>query len=298
METIFTKTGRLILATLFLSGWPVFTKAQVQVEPAGNAGGNIYLLTGAFLKERVTACMVDVENKTDVRFSVLNDDLSVKKTFTITGGAWNNEIILAAMEPETDYVFLGPDLAAQSPLLSQTFFNEDEKFEVIRPVFERTGMVQRIVKVEIVSEDGSILGEIPVDVLCGEANPYIRTFSLGNTNYIFSHYRDGDGESYRFYRVISGDAGTVSFSRVKNMSVYPNPVRRDEVLTINLQEAELTDDSYFEMTDTRGVRVMKKPVEPGMREISVPLHRLSRGQYIYTLVSGSRIAASGKVLIK
>ena len=64
------------------------------------------------------------------------------------------------------------------------------------------------------------------------------------------------------------------------------------MLTVNLEEKELAGDSYFEMTDTRGISVMKKSVESGRQEISVPLHRLSWGQYIYTLVSAGRIAGS------
>ena len=53
--------------------------------------------------------------------------------------------------------------------------------------------------------------------------------------------------------------------------------RTEEMLTVNLEDIELTSDSYFEMTDTRGISVRKKSVESGVREISVPLHQLSRG---------------------
>lgn len=266
-------------------------QAQVNFTPVANLNGVLEMAPDVYLKEALVYGIEDVGSNT-LRFTIYNEDFESRKSFTISdmvGGLneWGECDGLGLLNVRS-----GNDL--DDFALSQYFFNDDDKYEIIRLI--KSGPDNILQRAEVVSEDGTVLGELPLGLV---KDYYISVFSIGMTNYIL---RDPDGVNLTatvVYRVDSSQPGKVSFEKVANQSlVFPNPVRRNNALTINVADMDLSGESYVEISGLNGQVVHRQPIVSKNGEVVVATRRLSSGQYIYTVVSNGVSLDTGKLIVK
>lgn len=257
------------------------------------------------------------DNGKDCTVDVYNDALQQVKTFTIKNG--ETQLINNPQIGTVSYSLLpirirksGHDIQ-DKPVITQTFFNNDEKWEYVLGTFVYT-MEQdgdypheyfKITKAEILDEDGRALGTVPTEALNVESSSgyvpeaYLEVVKMGENYYLFNEKMDYIDNKYNgtftFYKITKGN-GTVgvSFTKAAEFKGYPNPVRQSETFTIEVGEENVGIGSFIEVCDQSGRMVHRQAITS--KEVKVSTRRL-KGMYIYNVVSGGKTVNTGKVII-
>ncbi len=221
---------------------------------------------------------------------------------------------------------------------SQTFFNDDEKFEYVRfnaRIAEGTTLSYvepenpsdskyvlfgvtssdrdgdgeidvrstyygvHISGVEVVSEDGTVIYNLPLDADC-IGKPSVEIYKSSNSllaQIDFTRYNE-DNQSFRtvrFYRIdkTTGAAKMVREERQATANPNPSSVGTPVVMTL-----PAGSNRYVEVSDVNGVKRFSIPVESGADRVSVPTDRLSSGMYLFTVVSDGVIIDTCKIIIR
>lgn len=215
--------------------------------------------------------------------------------------------------------------------ITQTLFNDDAKFEFIRPlvtdglsdVYQGTsyeftdGMeieVPYIIKkyggkisgFQVVNEDGAVLQTINFD-----------------GNFVMSYSKDDNGDLLRihgklylaFYgRVIDESNNTCRYAtlvyqldrqgnqikkvaeHVGGVCVYPRVADRTGQITVELNE-DGNGISEIRVVNANGQTEVRVPVKAGQKRVTIPANQLSRGMNVVNAVGG-RSRSAHKVMIK
>lgn len=191
---------------------------------------------------------------------------------------------------EMDYLRAFQDNSPGRLYLSQTLFNTDDKWEVAFNIIGGS---------RIVNEDGEIMG----DIMAIDADGY-STF-----NYYVSRFNnDGEWRPWIAGEHHSEDKGTRFFSftesnpgsnvqRVELQKAvgFPNPVPAGSDFTISMT-SEVPEGTTLTVATIDGAVVYSAELEAGETKAVVPASILSRGSYVYSVISSDDVLASGKIL--
>lgn len=221
---------------------------------------------------------------------------------------------------------------------SQTFFNDDDKFEYVRykaeiaegygdlndvsaagdPLqilfgitdndrdgdgevdYRSTHFGVRRTGLEVVSEDGTVIYTFPLPETC-EGNPGIEFFK--SDNHILAqvdfNWRD---ENDRYMH-------TVRFYRIDKTSGVAKVIREENHISaspnpvsvgtpVRITVPEGKSPRTLTITTLNGTPVFSKQISPSATDLSIPTHNLTPGIYLFTLTSATHTLATCKILVR
>ena len=221
---------------------------------------------------------------------------------------------------------------------SQTFFNEDEKFEYVRyiadivegygsydnmnPVnplqilfgitdndrdgdgvedYRSTHFGIKYTGLEVVSEDGTIIYSFPLPETC-EANPSIEFFKSDNSilAQVDFNWRDDNGSNMHTVRFYRLDksAGMANIIREENR-MSASPNPVSAGVPIRMKiPAGNNGDRIVSVTSLNGVQIYSNRIEATKTDISIPTHGLQPGMYLFTLSENGNIIGNCKIIVR
>ena len=270
-----------------------------------------------FVNEHYFYTTTTSSNGKDCTVDIYNDDLSSIKTFTIQDA--KNQYVedpqLGTVAHELIPVSIrnsGYDIQ-DDPEITQTLFNNDEKWEYVRGTFVYTEEEEnnykrkfyKLTKAEILNENGKSLATIPLEAISGregssQPEVWLYIVQMGENYYLYNEtedYKDGEYNSTSvFYKITKGNDDTgVIFTKTASFKSYPNPVRQNETFTIEVGEENVASDNFIELCDQSGRMVYRQTITNS--EVKVPTRRM-KGMYIYNIVSGGKAISTGKVIVQ
>ena len=281
-----------------------------------------------------------------IKLTILDSSLSIEKEFTSgplfeefedISVRFNEQVEIERIsakggiyyEDDIPYwdIITNSDFDERSAKISQTLFNDDDKYEFILPemaVFETTykdwwdetgttfvtNYEHRVIGYKIVSEDGTILHKI---ILNEEKDPDMECsayiMSIGEKNYLVIYYRasgteDNFKEGYevtRFYE-IKKDSNGANIQKVREMSgsmiIRPTVANRDEQITITLNEENSNVARELIVTGVNGQLIERRDIPAGKNTVRISASMFSSGMYNFTLQQKGQIIDNGKVIVK
>lgn len=205
--------------------------------------------------------------------------------------------------------------------ISQTLFNDDEKYEAIVPVYGgeviyQEGNNRRIYKnyvvtsFKIVSEMGETLHTLNAGenmfFASGEGNG-IQIIRIGDK--IYCVVRVGDlvadnsdwqyGDSYRWYEICK-ETNSINFVRETRgaMNIAPTIADRDAQITITLNDDNSNVARELVVTGVNGQLVECRYIPAGVNSVQIPASMLRSGMYNFTLQQKGQVVDNDKVIVK
>ena len=274
-------------------------------------------------------------------YQVINEDLEVEKEFKMytLDESTNTRLMITEVIDETgNWVEISRRTMDIEPnhfkylsetdedcygVISQTLFNNDDKYEIIVPVYggeivnQREGSNTRtiykdcaITSLNVVSETGEILYTLEV----GD-NKYVRNSSansivkIGNKTYLVLDIGDFSGfgedyysqerESFRWYE-ISQETTSINFVREMRgaMNIAPTIADRDAQITITLNDENSNTARELIITGVNGQLVDRRDIPAGESTVTVSAAMMRSGMYNFTLQKKGEIMDNGKVIVK
>ncbi len=275
-----------------------------------------------------------------IGFQVLNENLDVEKeykVFSIDECIGTRLIIEEQLDEEGNWVEISKetDIAelefflymsevhySGSVAMSQTLFNDDDKYEIIVPVYggevvyQREGNTRTIYRnyivtaLKIVSETGETLFTLEAGenefIAEGTSGEVVR---VGNKRYLVvpigrSIADNGnwlwDIESYRWYEICK-ESNSVNFVREtryhSSMNITPTIVERDTQITITLDDESNVARELI-ITGVNGQLIDRRDIPTGENTIQVSAAMMRSGMYNFTLQKTGEILDNAKVIVK
>ena len=274
-------------------------------------------------------------------YQVINEDLEVEKEFKMytPDEATNTRLKITEVIDETgNWVEISRRTIKIKPnhfnylsgtgedcygVISQTLFNNDDKYEIIVPVYggeivdQEEGSNTRtiykdcaITSLNVVSETGEVLYTLEV----GD-NKYVRNSSansivkIGNKTYLVLDIGDFSGfgedyysqkrESFRWYE-ISQETTSINFVREMRgaMNIAPTIADRDAQITITLNDENSNTARELIITGVNGQLVDRRDIPAGESTVTVSAAMMRSGMYNFTLQKKGEIMDNGKVIVK
>ena len=205
--------------------------------------------------------------------------------------------------------------------ISQTLFNNDDKYEAIVPVYGgeviyQEGNNRRIYKnyvitsLKIVGETGETLHTL----YAGENMFFVSDEGDGLQiiridDRIYCVVRVGDfvvdnsnwryGDSYRWYEICK-ETNSINFVRETRgaMNIAPTIAERDAQITITLNEENSNAARELIITGVNGQLVDRRDIPAGENTVTVSAAMMRSGMYNFTLQKKGEIVDNGKVIVK
>lgn len=169
---------------------------------------------------------------------------------------------------------------------TQTLFNNDSKFEYIKPVWDG----RRIVRLDIIDEDGNTVNSITwtagyalnpeyyysgEDLVVYSQNQDCRLLVIGGKYYLCLKVGANNRITQTLYYRI--DRQTQSITRVENVpfNVFPTVAERGNDITVQLEEGASAREIV--VVDVMGREVKSVPVAQGQREVKISTSDLGSG---------------------
>lgn len=205
--------------------------------------------------------------------------------------------------------------------ISQTLFNNDDKYEAIVPVYGgeviyQEGNNRRIYKnyvitsLKIVGETGETLHTLYAGenmfFVSGEGDG-IQIIRIGDK--IYCVVRVGDlvadnsdwqyGDSYRWYEICK-ETNSINFVRETRgaMNIAPTIADRDAQITITLNDENSNVARELVVTGVNGQLVGRRDIPAGENSVQIPASMLRSGMYNFTLQQKGQVVDNGKVIVK
>lgn len=210
---------------------------------------------------------------------------------------------------------------------TQTFFNNDEKWEYLRPAYEgvidprngytyeqdrdmdgeidyrQTRYTDKLKGYEVVSEDGDVLSTIPVP----EGDSY-ELFTLqwdGETYFGISVMakieEDGDYYYEEFMNLYSIDKIASNVQKIAStpvMRVSPTIANRNSTVNVTLGAETVENGGELIITDSNGRTIGRSYVEAGQTSVPVTTDRMSSGVYNITLTEKGQKVENARIIVK
>lgn len=213
--------------------------------------------------------------------------------------------------------------------VSQTLFNDDEKFEYIVPKVKlaahgnlslggntsigpgsgyeetvRKTLVSEdhslaMVGVQVVSESGNVIKDIDFEQFNGNLDAreaYVIT--IGKNIYLAFDGTDSEGKSSTIFFKI--DRATTSIQRVENvegvLKVSPTIVNKGNIINVDLGNSN-NSDSEISVYSSNGAKIKTIPVQAGQRSAQFVLN-VPAGMYLVNKTSNHTKAETSKIIIK
>lgn len=226
---------------------------------------------------------------------LFDNNLQVAKTLPYILGThsyyWSEEYVTKYTVPTYLKIYNYDDNITEKIISSvyytQTLFNNDSKFEYIKPVWDGE---RRIVRLDVIDEDGNTVNSItwtagyflnPIYYNSGEMVYSDETYNLcrliviGRKYYLILSVGASNHITQTLcYRI---DRQTQSITRVENVpfNVFPTVAERGSDITVQLEEG--TNAREIVVVDAMGREVKCVPVAQGQREVKISTSDLGSG---------------------
>lgn len=297
------KTLKLALCGLMLAG---AASAQVLTLPAGWDESLEFEETWGILPARFSAdnkskiLSSDIsEDGEFVKINVYNDSFNIEHSIEIKGrrknenaDGWYNTYYLEAIWDVVDIDANGLTTDDAPMYVTQTLFNNDDKYEYARPKYDTSG--EKIIGMEVVSEDGNIIanfdGLVDVELLIWNGKYYL----IGE----YGWDENTKTGRYAFYEINPNVNGITRVSSEAFMHILPAMPRKNTSVTVEFGEESVKDGGQLMIVDMSGRTVYRNAVAPGETSVRVPLRRIASGVYNVTLVNGKKKVEGSKLIVR
>jgi len=207
-------------------------------------------------------------------------------------------------------------------LLTQTLFNDDEKYEYIKPKYILTKEEEKINRdesgdyediytywnvsylgFEVVSEDGNVVFSLDFD-RAQEDNfkdePEITIVLWEDKIYLAISSEENYGATCDMYLLKRNESG-ISAEKAGNIGaikLFPSVARKSSMVTVDLGEKLNNSNGVLSITDMNGKTIYTQHVEPGTTATQIPTNRLSLGMYIVWLNVQGDSYETAKLIVK
>ena len=262
--------------------------AQIETTPLKTLGRYLYGIDEQFLYDAGTQYVVSVEyseDRTAATMRVYDNEFNLKKT--ITPGSRPSNL---------DVHVLNANSADYTIYLTQTLFNDDEKFEYLIEPGSGTPT-----ELKVVSEDGTVLQTLKfpagVEVYRGDG---IGLFVMGSNKYLrIGKSVDENGNEYINLYKINKDAKDPSKVSIATapmrVSVSPRMASRNQDINV---VAEGNGVREVIVTNAAGQVVYSTKVAAGETNVKINSRRLSSGLNVVSVKGADGKEENCKVIVK
>lgn len=266
----------------------VGASAQVETTPVKLGEGYIYGIPEVCsynYKSYMTLVEFDYDkNAGDMR--VYDEDINLVK-----------EIKLAEKPLSLSYRNLSGDSNYATMFLTQTLFNDDEKYEYVVGIPDGSDSYGKISGFKIVSEDGTVLQTVSFG-MGASSEPDIIEIGM-NTYFAFEMYEDSESwNSYlNLYKINKSDDPTkvsVATAPVR-ISVSPRVAERNQDITVVAEGEGIRE---VVVTDAAGRIVYSTKAAAGQQTVKINSRHLSSGLNVVSVKSADGKNENCKVIVK
>ena len=266
--------------------------AQVETTPITIADSDLYGIGESYSYNHETSLVsVGYSDKEAVIMHVYGEDLNLKKTIT------------PSEEPiPFSVINLNSNSSDYTMYLTQTLFNDDEKYEYIVSVPQKNQYgYDYSAGLKIMSDDGSVLQTImfPENVT-GYFDRGIKLFIIGSSKYLEGgDYEDADENEYMNLYKINKDAKDPSKVSIATapmrVSVSPRMASRNQDINV---VAEGNGVREVIVTNAAGQVVYSTKVAAGETNVKINSRRLSSGLNVVSVKGADGKEENCKVIVK
>ena len=262
--------------------------AQIETTPLKTLGRYLYGIDEQFLYDAGTQYVVSVEyseDRTAATMRVYDNEFNLKKTITPESVPSNLDVHVLN-ENSADYTIY----------LTQTLFNDDEKFEyLIEP-----GSGMYATELKVVSEDGTVLQTLKYPAGVEVYRDEIDLFVVGSNKYLSIGVSvDENGNEYMNLYKINKDAKDPSKVSIATapmrVSVSPRMASRNQDINV---VAEGNGVREVIVTNAAGQVVYSTKVAAGETNVKISSRRLSSGLNVVSVKGADGKEENCKVIVK
>ena len=261
--------------------------AQIETTPLKTLGRYLYGIDEQFLYDAGTQYVVSVEysdGRTAATMRVYDNEFNLKKTIT-------PESVPSALHVQ----MLNANSADYTIYLTQTLFNDDEKFEYLIEPGSGTPT-----ELKVVSEDGTVLQTLKYPAGVEVYRDEIDLFVVGSNKYLrIGESVDENGNEYMNLYKINKDAkdhSKVSIATAPmRVSVSPRMASRNQDINV---VAEGNGVREVIVTNAAGQVVYSTKVAAGENNVRISSRRLSSGLNVVSVKGADGKEENCKVIVK
>lgn len=237
----------------------------------------------------------------DKQVTIYSNDFTPIKSFNMIMGMENG---LGFIDYDSDHHLNENLFIGEYPCLTQTLFNEDEKYEYLSFPSARTDKwgdynIPVCNSFNVMSEDGSILQSVtfPDGYELSEL-VHAQIIKLNEEYYIL--IADYNKEVFHVYKINRKDTTAVEqvCAPIK-IGTFPNLANRNQMITIQLSgENAGNNPTNLQVVDMQGKVLNQQTIPAGQTSTTIPAHRLSNGMNLIKITQGSKTIGTEKVIIK
>jgi hypothetical protein len=237
----------------------------------------------------------------DKQVTIYSNDFTPIKSFNMIMGMENG---LGFIDYDSDHHLNENLFIGEYPCLTQTLFNEDEKYEYLSFPSARTDKwgdynIPVCNSFNVMSEDGSILQSVtfPDGYELSEL-VHAQIIKLNEEYYIL--IADYNKEVFHVYKINRKDTTAVEqvCAPIK-VGAFPNLANRNQMITIQLSgENAGNNPTNLQVVDMQGKVLNQQTIPAGQTNTTIPAHRLSNGMNLIKITQGSKTIGTEKVIIK
>lgn len=179
--------------------------------------------------------------------------------------------------------------------LTQTLFNNDDKFEFVRCVEKDGGY--KYTAFEIVNEDNEVLTTIDAPASSYRSFPRILKW---NDRYYFGIYSYTNDYTY-FWNIYLIEKETSSVRKINAaplMRAIPALAERNSTVNVSLDAETAKNGGELIITDSNGRTVGRSRVEAGQTSVPVTTDRMGSGVYNITLTEKGQKVENARIIVK
>ena len=266
--------------------------ASAQISDSGiDLNGRNLLSTGKEVTASGKSIAYALENYQDGYFSVklYNEGFEEIRSLSVYTGSDEGfaTLLIDLDEPSVS------DAGSYYFFLTQTLFNNDDKFEFVRFVEEG----YKNTAFEVVNEDNEVLATINSPADSYRSYPRILKW---NGKYYFGIYSYTNDYTY-FWDIYLIEKGTNSVRKVNAaplMSVMPALAERNSTVNVTLDAETVKNGGELIITDSNGRTVGRSHVEAGQTSVPVTTDRMGSGIYNITLTEKGQKVENARIIVK
>ncbi len=266
--------------------------ASAQISDSGiDLNGRNLLSTGREVTASGKSIAYALENYQDGYFSVklYNEGFEEIRSLSVYTGS-DEGFATALIDLDEPSV---SDAGSYYFFLTQTLFNNDDKFEFVRFVAEG----YKYTAFEVVNEDNEVLATINSPADSYRSYPRILKW---NGKYYFGIYSYTNDYTY-FWDIYLIEKETNSVRKVNAaplMSVMPALAERNSTVNVTLDAETVKNGGELIITDSNGRTVGRSHVEAGQTSVPVTTDRMGSGIYNITLTEKGQKVENARIIVK
>ncbi|MCD8303772.1 MAG: T9SS type A sorting domain-containing protein [Prevotellaceae bacterium] len=263
--------------------------AQNELTKVGEVSGTLRYCPSEFLYEGKAHFLIQISNPADdptddtYTFEIYNSDIELEKTITLTDD-WKH----------LDYRNLNTNNSGEDfeIYLSQTLFNQDDKWEWVALVENEDG---KYAGLKVMQEGDVELCSLDFDTEYSRL--YLQIWLLDDKVYLVVEL-EYPYDGLIFYQINSGEEASIKYvGKVKGLSISPTILERSTPVTI-----EFVDDTEathkVTVTSASGQVVQRLTVAAGQTSVSLNTSSWGKGMNIVTTKNSNNETESCKLIVK